>query len=170
MTDYHKNQLELDRRLCGVGGKTLDCLRQLLSKLNSFKVTQMMYDDVVSLRFIQTHSGSCKSPHSNSVATRIMQSRSDSHSLAQIHSASLRLAQLQCQQLSHSDPLCHTQWDSLSSAEIHSVPLKSAEYYSDAFSPIWIHSAGLRLLQIHSDSSRLLILAPLNEICKISCR
>ena len=110
-----KNQLKLDRRLCGVGGKTLDYLRQLLSKLNSPKVTQMMYDDVVSLRLIQTHSGSCKSPHSNSVATRIMQSRSDSHSLAQIHSASLRLAQLQCQQLSHSDPLCDTQ--------IHSDPL-----------------------------------------------
>ena len=40
---YHKNQLKLDRRLCGVGGKTLDYLRQLLSKLNSPKVTQMMY-------------------------------------------------------------------------------------------------------------------------------
>ena len=60
-----KNQLKLDRRLCGVGGKTLDYLRQLLSKLNSPKVPEMMYDDVVPLRFIQTHSGSCKSPHSN---------------------------------------------------------------------------------------------------------
>ena len=150
---YHKNQLKLDRRLCGVAGKTLDYLRQLLSKLNSPKVTQMIWSLSDSFRLTQVHAKpltviqlqqesctlaqihSASLSFTHALSLRFIQPCSASLSLAQTRSApmpatvSLRLAPR------HSDSLRPSQshWDSSSSTKIHSVPLKPAQSYSETF-------------------------------------
>ena len=107
-------------------------LSAILSDPNSPEVTQMIWSPSDSFRLTQVHAK----------PLTVIRLQQESCSLAQIHLASLRLTQLQCQQLSHSDSLSDAQMlsDPCSPTGIHSVPLRFTRSFSNLLNLTQKHS------------------------------